>query len=225
MGKTKTTKSTSNKPTSARLLKNRPAETSSDDTAAQKAPLGVVGRALEQIGEADAEHVEQVQHPDLLASAEDADKPAEVQNGRILATYLGLGLERNKERDKLVHLNFTFPITDEHMKLIPQKVWEAAEFLLESGDKSHECQALPLATLDIYDDPKEKQSRLHVVGAQYTKADVAVVEETGKGEIKEVVRFKFRLLMERTLPIMKFADWHDGEQFWIEIPSTQGDLV
>lgn len=213
--------------TSARLLKNRPAESSTDDTDTHTAGLGVIGRALAQIGEVDTveeEIADPPVHPDLMASKEDALTPVAVQNGRMLATYIGLGLERNKEKEKLVHLDFSFPLEAAHSGLIPHKVEAAMDFLVDTGDKMHACQDLPLVTLDVYLDPKEKKSLLHLAGAQFTKAIVMSVEETGKTKVVEVIRFNFRLLVERTPDVIKFAAWRDGEQFWITLPGTQKDL-
>lgn len=168
---------------------------------------------------------DQVAAPELLAKDADAGKPNVVQNGRIHATYLGLGLERDKGR-KLVHLDFSFRLVDGQMNdLIPEKVAHAWNYLAKSGDKLIEVRNLPAVTIDVYNSPKDDRAIFHNVGAPFSKAVVAIREEVGKGKTIEVVRFSFRLRLERTPEVIQFAAWRDEEDFWLEIPRTQRHLT
>jgi hypothetical protein len=198
------------KPTSARLLPNRPADP--EEPAA--------GKTIDEVES-------QVKTPELLADPVDAVKPSPVQNNRLHATYVGLGLERDKDEEKLVHLDFSFTLEKEHETghHLPEKVKHAWHYLQESGDKAVQVQGIPAVTLDVYAEPKEKRQLLHLVGAAFSKAVVSIIEEVGKGKAVKKTRFAFRLLVERTPEVMEFAAWNDGEQFWISMPATQKSMV
>src|SRR6266849_7377903 len=124
--------STSTSPTSARLLKNRPLDAEKDT--ADVRPPAVQQAFATAAAEVGAEHVEASQQAELLAAPEEAARPIAVQNGRMLATYVGLGLERDKDGGKLVHLDFSFPLEESHDGHIPHKVKDAWEWLKESGN-------------------------------------------------------------------------------------------
>jgi len=205
--------------TSARLLKNRPLD-QDKDSAEVRSP-GVIAQAAAELG---PEHIEQPRQAELLAAPEEATHPVAVQNGRMLATYVGLGLERDKDGERLVHLNFSFPLEAAHNGHIPKKVKEAWEWLSFTHNKAIQIAELPGVTLDIYLDPKEKKAELHLIGAEFTKAIVQVIEEVGKGQAKMVTRFGFRLRVERTKQVIDWAAWHDGDSFWLRMPSTQKSI-
>lgn len=214
--------STSMSPTSARLLKTgRPLDPDKGD--AEVRPRGAVfGEAAAELG---PEHTEAPQQAELLAAPEAAARPVAVQNGRMLATYVGLGLERDKDNEKLVHLDFSFPLEDAHDGFIPKKVKEAWLWLKDSGNTLVKVGDVPPVTLDIYLDPKEKKSELHVTGAEFSRAIVQVVEEVGKGQVKLVTRFAFRLRIERTKQVIDWAAWNDSESFWLKMPATQKSIL
>jgi len=73
-------------------------------------------------------------------------------------------------------------------------------------------------------DPKVKKPELHLIGAEFMKAVIQIVEETGKGKIVMVTRFAFRVRASRHASVMDFAAWRDGESFWIVMPQTQEAL-
>ncbi len=193
----------SSSPTSARLLKGRPPDPPTDGG---EAPLG------------------EATHPDLVAKAEEAVRPVAVQNGRLLATYLGLHLDRDKDKKKLAHLDFSFPLEEAHNSYLPRKVKEAWNWLSESGNKLVQVQGIDAITLDVFTTPTRAQRLIHVAGAEFIKAIISVVEEVGKGKATMVTRFAFRLRVERNDEVIHFAAWNDGEEFWITMPATQGDL-
>lgn len=219
---TKKTQATpTGKPTSARLLPNRPAD-KEDNTRPTKE---VFAEAAAQLPATAVETAKQIEHPALLAKEKDAARPKAVQNGRLLATYTGLGLERDKDNEKLVHLDFSFPLEDAHNGFIPDKAKHAWTYLKESGDKLVQVRGIPPCTLDVFIDPKETKPMLHLVGATFSKAVVSIVEEVGKGKAKEVTRFAFRLLVDRDIEVIDFAAWNDGQEFWIVTEETQKSLL
>lgn len=220
------TRTETDKPTSARLLKNRPLDPKED--AAEVRPPSLrdkaFGEAAEQLTADQVEGKEtQVGHPELLADAAEATAPLPVQNNRLHATYIGLGLERDKDQ-RLVHLDFSFPLATEHNGHLPKKVKDAWDYLIASKNKLIQISAIPAVTLSLYKDPTAKKSILHLIGADFSKAIVSIIEEVGKGKTKKVTRFAFRVIVERTDEVIAFAAWHDGEEFWITMPSTQKNI-
>lgn len=206
--------------TSARLLKNRPLDPDKDD--AEVRPKGdVFAEAAAQVGE---ENIEAPAQPPLLAMPEQAKVPVSVQNGRIFATYVGLGLERDKDGEKLVHLDFSFPLEDAHNGFIPRKVKDAWDFLKLSDNKLIQIKGIPPVTIDVYLTATAKRSELHLTGAAFSKAVISLIEEVGKGKAKIVTRFAFRLCVERDTDVIDFAAWRDGEEFFITMPPTQKTL-
>src|SRR5208282_4608101 len=166
MGKKEEKTSPSEKPTSARLLKNRPLEKDDLDPA-KKPTKEAFAEAAAQVG---PENTEPPKQRELLAAPEEAKKPDPVQNGRIFATYVGLGLERDKDGEKLVHLDFSFPLEDAHNGFIPKKVKQAWDFLKESDNKLIQIKGIPPVTLDVYIAATGKKSELHILGAAFSRA-------------------------------------------------------
>jgi hypothetical protein len=206
--------------TSARLLPNRPLDPEKDDVEVR--PKGqVFAEAAAQVG---PDNIEPPAQKELLAPPEAAERPQVVQNGRILATYVGMHLHRDKGDAALVHLDFSFPLDETHNGHLPKKVKNAWDYLASSGDVAVRVGDMPAMTLDVYLDPKEKKPELHLIGADFSRAIVQVVEETGKGASKKVTRFAFRLLTERTNVLMQWAGWSDGKLFWLTLKPTQKSL-
>jgi len=209
----------SGKLTSQRLLSNRPADPEDPPPPAPK-KIHPIAEAAAVLG---PEHVVEPKQKELLAAPEEAKKPVAVQNGRLLASYVGLGLERNKDGDAYVHLDFSFPLEKEHDGFIPKRVKEAWEWLKLSGNPLVQVGGIPGVQLRVFVDPKEKNSLLSV-DADFSKAVIQVVEETGKGKSKLVTRFKFRLLMERSKKVIEWGAWNDGAEFWLKIEPLQREL-
>jgi hypothetical protein len=211
-------------PTSARLLRNRPLDPASDDVDVRPSQPAnpVFAEAIKNIP---GENIEEPKQRELLASPEAATKPLCVQNGRMLATYVGLGLERDKEGEKLIHLDFSLPLNAEHDGHLPAKIKEAYDWIVASGNKAVQVIDIPAQTMDIYSDPKEKKSNLHLGGAAVTKAIISIVEQVGKGKAVQVIRFAFRVLVERDEEVLDFATQNDGLEFWITTHQTQGKLL
>jgi hypothetical protein len=206
--------------TSQRLLKNRPLDAEKDTVEVR--PKGAVfAEAAAQVG---PENIEEPKQRELLASPEAAQKPSPVQNGRMLATYVGLGLKRDKDGEKLIELNFSFPLEASHNGHIPKRVKDAWLWLSESGNKAVQVIDIPAVTLDVYLDPKVKEKELHLVGCEFTKAIISLVEESGAGKSVVVTRFAFRLLVERMKNVVEFAAWNDEQTFWVTLNPTQKSL-
>lgn len=142
----------------------------------------------------------------------------------MAATYMNMSLSISKET-KLLHLDFSMKITAKHDDYLPDKVSEARKWVTRTENKLAGVDKVPPQTIDLYLDPHEKGTTLHLVGAAIETANVSIVEETGKGSSNKVVRFKFRVRVERDADTLTFANWNDGQEFWITMKQTQERLI
>lgn len=147
-----------------------------------------------------------------------------IQNERVAATYVGMGLARDKKDEKLVYLEFSFTMTKHHSDYVPEKVADAFKWLERTDNKSIVVNHIEPQTVDIFETPKEKKATLHMTGATVSSATVGMVEENGKGKTKTVIRFRFRLMVERDEDAISFGAWRDGEQFWLNMRDTQASI-
>jgi hypothetical protein len=171
-------------------------------------------------GPADAKE-DQIQAPLIPDSEIPVIEPTPIVNGRVVATYMGLSLSRDKDNAKECSLEFSMTLTDKHDKYLPKKVATAHKWIVETDNKAVQVNHIKPQTVDIYDDPQARKTLLHLVGGTVERASVAMIEETGKGKSKQVIRFVFRLRIERDDKAIEFGAWHDTEQFWLEMNQTQ----
>jgi hypothetical protein len=159
----------------------------------------------------------------------DADMPKAIeaipiQNDRVAATYVGMGLARDKKDEKLVFLEFSFTMTKHHTDFVPEKVADAFKWLERTDNKSIVVNHIEPQTVDVFETPKDKKPAIHLSGASVQAASVAMIEESGKGKTKKVIRFRFRLMVERSEAAINFAAWRDQEQFWLVLVDTQAKI-
>jgi hypothetical protein len=195
------------KPTSARSRPLLPANPKDDE-----GPAGVVVMETKE---------EPIQPPLIPDADIPAVEPTPIVNDRIVATYVGLSISRDKNEEKLCSLEFSMTLTEKHDRYLPKKVAKAHAWLVETDNKLVQVNHVKPQTVNIFDDPKEKKPILHIVGGTIERASVAMIEETGKGKTKKVIRFVFRLCIERDDKAIAFAAWRDTEQFWLEMDQTQ----
>jgi hypothetical protein len=112
-------------------------------------------------------------------------------------------------------------LTEKHDKYVPRKVAKAHSWLVESDNKLVKVDHIKPQTVNVFEDPKDKKPVLHIVGGTIESASVAMIEESGKGTSKKVIRFDFWLCSERDDRAIAFAAWRDTEQFWLEMDQTQ----
>jgi hypothetical protein len=168
---------------------------------------------------------EPVQAPLIPEAEMPAVEPTQIVNKRMVAQYVGLSLSRDKDGEKLCSLDFSMTLTKEHDDYVPKKVAAAHKWLVKEDNKIIGVNHIPAQTMDIYDDPKAKKPVIHIVGATVERASLSMIEETGKGKSKKVIRFSFRLKVERDEETIDFAAWQDENQFWLDMNETQSSLL
>jgi hypothetical protein len=208
-----TKKKDEKRPTSAR-----------DKSLAPEGPLSEEEKA--ELTANDSQSGEESIQPPLIP---DADMPKAIeaipiQNDRVAATYVGMGLARDKKDEKLVFLEFSFTMTKHHADHVPEKVADAFKWLERTDNKSIVVNHVEAQTVDVFETPKDKKPAIHLSGASVQAASVAMIEENGKGKTKRVIRFRFRLMVERSEDVVTFAAWRDQEQFWLVMEDTQAKI-
>jgi hypothetical protein len=153
--------------------------------------------------------------------------PNPVHNGRVMAAYVLPHYRTHKDDGNVVEMEFSFPLTPQHRGNLPDGVEEAWRFIDKKNYTSIDVSGVPLQILTIYQfaDSKEDDYALHLDQAEIVKARLKKVQEKGKGHVKTVLRFSFRVLCGvRDSGVCVFADREFGKEVWLEMDERQGKL-
>lgn len=172
-----------------------------------------------------ADRAEKEVQPPLIPDSEVEVKiPKPVSNKRFVSTYTNCSLMRDKKNEKLITLMFSAVLTPEHEDLVPEKIFDARQWLLKQDNKLVQVDHIPAQTVDVFDGPKSETELLHFIGAKVEKSVVSIVEESGKGKAQKVARLMLHFTVERTAETVGFAAWNDGQQYWLIVKDTQKRL-
>jgi hypothetical protein len=152
--------------------------------------------------------------------------PKPVYDGKLLAAYVLPHYKEDKNGDRVIEMEFSFPLTPEHKSQLPDGVEEAWRFVSNKNHPSAEVTGIPAQVISIWlaPDMAKTEELLHLPAAQLIKAKVRRVEEKGKGAVKTVIRFSFRILCDVEEETCEFADNHFGKMLWLEMDEKQGRL-
>jgi hypothetical protein len=202
-------------------MATRKKEDTSKPMSARSRPL-IPADPKDDEGPADAVASEEAIQPPLIPDSEiPVREPTPILNGRIAATYLDISLSRDKKGAKFCSLEFSMTLTEKHDRYLPKKVAKARAWLDETDNKLVQVNHIKPQTVDIYEDAKDKKAVLHITGGTVERASVSMIEETGKGKTKKVIRLVFWLCIERDEKAIDFATSRDTEEFWLEMDQTQ----
>jgi hypothetical protein len=133
--------------------------------------------------------------------------------------------------DKTLECEFTFPLTDAHKGLLPKRVEEAWKIVARKGFNDMGISDIPPQTITLYLAPDLKgktktkdEYEIHLAGVNIGKARIKKIEETGKGGVKVVTRFHFRIFLDIVADNVKFATKFYGRELWMEMGDAQGQL-
>jgi hypothetical protein len=204
------------KPTSAREKSLAPEDP--DDAYVKKEGAGVVEVAGDEGEPLQAPLISEADMPPVV----EADP---IQNGRVAATYVGMSLDRGKKGEKMVLLEFSFVLTAAHAFHVPKRLSDAYAWLVGEDNKSIQVSHIEPQTVDVFDTPRAKKTQLHMVDAVVSRAVVSMVEESGKGKTRKVIRCSVRFSVERDVDVIAYSAWRDQETFWLQLGDTQGSLA
>jgi hypothetical protein len=164
---------------------------------------------------------------DLKAKKPEPETPKPVRNGHLQAAYVLPHYRIHKNLGQVVEMEFSFPLTPYHKGQLPDGVEDAWRFIDKKNYPSIDVDGIPPQTVTIRKAPDMGKGdyMLHLADVLLVKARLRKVEEKGKGHVKTVLRFSFRMLCEVTEPdACKFADRQFGNDVWLEMADTQGNL-
>jgi hypothetical protein len=134
--------------------------------------------------------------------------------------------KEDKNGDRVIEMEFSFPLTPEHRGQLPDGVEDAWRYASSKNHPSAEVTGIPGQVVTVWDAPDRGKDDylLHLEMAAIIKAKVRRIEEKGKGHVKTIIRFSFRLLVDVEKENCKFADNHFGKMLWLEMDEKQGKL-
>jgi len=158
-----------------------------------------------------------------IDTKQQVELPKQVQNGMILATMLKPYFEEGKDDKRFVGVALSFQLTDEHRDMLPEKVLDAWKFVNRGGTKRIDIIDINPQALEIGFAPDTK-TEIEIPWTHIRKASISVIEETGKGEAKEIIRFKFVAFSEVESSVVRFCSKYFGKAVWIKLEKSQVEL-
>lgn len=148
--------------------------------------------------------------------------PQPVRGKLMLARYVRPHYNIDKD-NRFIELEFSFPLTEMHRKLMPRKVEKAWKFV--DGGGSDKVLSLGLAPHDVelFLVPDD-DAALTLELAPITKESVVKIEDTGTGSAEEIIRFSFRVRCDVSNSNCHFADNQFGGDVWLTLTERQGEL-
>jgi hypothetical protein len=158
----------------------------------------------------------------------DVPRPQTVRDGKIMAEYVRPHYGKDKHDRYVVGMEFSFPLTKEHEDLIPLDV-ERLWAVMKKGT--------PRRAVDLEVDPQaveiyfaaDMKPEISLLFAVITHATLTIVEETGSGKAKDVIRYSFRVEHESSGPVnetlREFADNNFDKKVWLRLSAVQGSLL
>lgn len=135
-------------------------------------------------------------------------------------------LDLDKDGGRLIELEMSLPLDDNHRGRIPKPVESAWQYLRAGEARRIDVVGIPLQLVTVHEIEPGKGAGLEVrlTAAQVTHAAVALIEARGTGEAVDTVRFTFRLRVALTKELASFALWHYGLTVWLQLQDSQRGL-
>ena len=162
--------------------------------------------------------------PEQTALIESPLPPSVVRGKKILANYVRPHYLLSEDQ-RVIELEFSFALTDEHKKVIPPIVRREWEHL--SSNSSQKIMGIQIEpqTIELFMAP-DMEPELHLTGVSVVKAALALIEESGSGAVKKITRFSFRAVVPADeTTYWPFVNGQYGQEVWLSIEQTQGSLL
>jgi hypothetical protein len=147
--------------------------------------------------------------------------PLAVRGEWMQINYLRPHFDQDKEGARRLKLEFSVPLTDAHKDMFSAQISRSWKSLVALGNKHLDILGVEGHTVDLGFSPEDQHLRLT---SWVEKCSVSMVEERGKGGIRQVVRLQFRLGTYPEKEVIDFAVNNYGETVWIRMRETQGKL-
>ena len=160
---------------------------------------------------------------ELLTPPEPEPVPA-VQGDRMMVQYVKPTFRKSKAGNRIVSLELSLPVTEEHQDLLPRSVREGWKFIGKNGNKRLDIVDVPhqIARFWLTHDDKEEMLTLPI--AQVSHVSLQVVESRGAGKKTKAIRFSFRLSVPLSAEVAKFSEWRFGDTMWLYMAESQEEM-
>jgi hypothetical protein len=132
--------------------------------------------------------------------------------------------QKKDDDERFLGLEFSMPLTPEHKGQLPKKIERQWENLEEGDVKTVQVFGIAPQSITLRLEPAQKESAFSVSAMWIETAELALIEETGAGASKEVVRLRFTAWMNLQMDELKWASKHYDNEFWMELSEAQGEL-
>jgi hypothetical protein len=151
------------------------------------------------------------------------EKVPAVVKDKMRVNYVRPHFERLKSGTRTIALEISFALTDAHDDLLPKRIKEGWTFMTKKGYKRLDIIEVPGQRAAFFMAP-DMEEAVVLPAAKVTHTSLQVIEETGSGKEKKVIRLSFRLQVEMSHEVAKFAEWHFGDELYMRMHETQEEL-
>lgn len=156
----------------------------------------------------------------------EVEQPSPAVRGKLIAvSYVKPIYEKDSSDNQFISLELSLPLVKQHAKLLPEEIVQQWKHLQRGGIKGVTGIEIDPHAVSIHLVPDDEAT----VDLEYVKVEKAAlmaIEETGKGQAEDVIRFSFRL--KHSLPhpeLCRFADTYFGKMIWIEMAELEPRLI
>jgi hypothetical protein len=149
--------------------------------------------------------------------------PKAIQNGKIAMHFVGYKAKKTKDRDKVVTMDFSLELTDEHRKRLPREIEDAWHELEENKYSFVGPDGLEPQNLEFFLTPDSDEADLEIT-ATLANAEISRIAERGKGAERKITRLTLRFIADLTKDVDHFCVAAYDETVYATIEETQRRL-
>jgi hypothetical protein len=153
-----------------------------------------------------------------------AEKSPAVVGKKIRVNYVRPHFDRVKSGKRTVALEISFALVDAHDKLLPKRITDGWNFMTKRGNKRLDLVDVPGQRALFFLTSDDKEEICVLPAAKISHVSLQVIEESGTGKAKKVIRLSFRLQVEISNSVAKFAEFNFGQELYMEMHETQEEL-
>lgn len=147
------------------------------------------------------------------------EKQPAIQNGKMALHFVRYVPDRSKDRNRVVNMDFSLELEDEHGKKLPREILDAWKDLKTGHHKRIDPPTPGPQNLALSLVP-DGDTDLDVVVA-VTKVTISRIEQKGKGKSRKITRLQMRFLTSFTDDVEHFCSNAYDETVWGIIKESQ----
>lgn len=158
-----------------------------------------------------------------LVEVEDSVKNPPIVGKKIKATLNKPKFDRTKNGERLIVLPISFVMVKEHKELLYDRICVAWDDMAKNDWPSLEVNRIP-AQRAVFFLTHDTDETLELQAAKFSHGALQVIEETGTGSAKKVIRFAFRLTVLLTDDVLRFASQQFDQTIYLTLEDSQEEL-